>query len=271
MDSDAPLRQAKRMSLIITEHHDSIGTITMNQMERRNSLSTVLVQGLIDAFDVMEQAKTRVVILRAPQGAKVWSAGHDVKELPRGGRDPLGYSDPLRTLIRRIEDFPAPVIALVEGSVWGGACELALSCDIIISAPEVTLAITPARLSVPYNVSGLLTFMNRMPFSLLSEMAFAGEPISVTRAHALGVINHLVPATELTEFARKFAERVARNAPLSVTAMKRSMNILGAAKALPPIIFEQIQGERRKVWDSDDYKEGINAFLERREPNYRGS
>ena len=53
--------------------------------------------------------------------------------------------------------------------------------------------------------------------------------------------------------------------------MKRSMNILGAAKALPPIIFEQIQGERRKVWDSDDYKEGINAFLERREPIYRGS
>jgi methylmalonyl-CoA decarboxylase len=259
------------MSFILTEHTNSVGTITLNHMERRNALSGALVQDLIDGFDVMEQAKTRVVILRAEAGAKVWSAGHDVKELPRGGRDPLGWADPLRMLIRRIEDFPAPVIALVEGSVWGGACELALSCDILITAPEVTLAITPAKLSVPYNVTGLLTFMNRMPFSLLSEMAFAGEPISATRAHALGVINHLVPAGELTEFAQKFAARVAKNAPLSVTAMKRSMNILGAAKALPPIIFEQIQGERRKVWDSDDYKEGIAAFLERREPHYRGS
>lgn len=259
------------MSLVLTEHHASIGTITMNHMERRNALSAAMVQDLIGALDVMEQARTRAVILRAQAGAKVWSAGHDVKELPRGGRDPLGWSDSLRMLVRRIEDFPSPVIALVEGSVWGGACELALSCDLIIAAPEVTLAITPAKLSVPYNVTGLLTFMNRMPFSLLSEMAFSGEPISATRAHALGVINHLVPAGELTAFAWQFAERVARNAPLSVTAMKRSMNILGAAKALPPIIFEQIQGERRKVWDSDDYKEGINAFLERREPIYRGS
>lgn len=259
------------MALVITEHSNDVGTITLNHMERRNALSARLVDDLLDAFRVMEQARTRAVILRAPPGAKVWSAGHDVNELPAGGRDPLAWDDPLRVVIRRIEDFPAPVIALLEGSVWGGACELALSCDIIVATPEVTLAITPAKLSVPYNVTGLLTFMNRMPLSLLSEMAFSSEPIPVSRAHALGVTNHLVPADQIGEFTMKFALRVAKNAPLSVTAMKRSINILTAAKALPPITFEQIQGERRKVWDSDDYKEGLAAFRERREPRYRGS
>jgi methylmalonyl-CoA decarboxylase len=193
-----------------------------------------------------------------------------VRELPTGGRDPLAWNDPLRMLIRRIEEFPAPVIALVEGSVWGGACEVALSCDLVIATPEVTLAITPAKLSVPYNVTGLLTFMNRMPLTLVNEMAFTGEPITAQRAHAQGVINHLVPKGEINEFVIDFAMRVAKNAPLSVTAMKRSIGILAAAKALPPIIFEQIQGQRRLVWDSNDYKEGIAAFLERREPNYKG-
>ena len=258
------------MSLVLTEHLSRIGTITMNHEARRNALSANLVGELISAFDMMEQAKIRAVILRAPPGAKVWSAGHDVKELPTGGRDPLAWNDPLRMLIRRIEDFPAPVIALVEGSVWGGACEVALSCDLVIATPEVTLAITPAKLSVPYNVTGLLTFMNRMPLTLVNEMAFTGEPITAQRAHAQGVINHLVPKEEINGFVSDFAQRVAKNAPLSVTAMKRSIGILAAAKALPPIIFEQIQGQRRLVWDSSDYKEGIAAFLERREPNYKG-
>lgn len=258
------------MALVLTEHTSRVGTLTLNHQERRNALSSALVKELLDGFDVMEQAKTRAVIIRALPGSKVWSAGHDVKELPAGGRDPLGWSDPLRTVIRRIENFPAPVIAMVEGSVWGGACELAVCCDLVFAAPDVTLAITPAKLSVPYNVSGLLTFLNKMPLSLLNEMAFSGEPIPASRAHALGVINHLVPASELHDFTMKFALKVAKNAPLSVTAMKRSVHILAAAKALPPITFEQIQGERRKVWDSHDYKEGIAAFLERREPDYRG-
>lgn len=258
------------MGHILTEHSNRIGTLTLNHHERRNALSAALVGDLLDGLDVMEQAKTRVVILRASPGAKVWSAGHDIHELPEGGRDPLGFADPLRTVIRRIEDFPAPVIAMVEGTVWGGACELAMSCDLVFTTPETTFAITPAKLSVPYNVSGLLTFLNRMPLSLLNEMAFSGEPIPATRAHALGAINHLVPAAELAAFTMAFALKVARNAPLSVTAMKRSVHILTAAKALPPITFEQIQGERRKVWDSHDYKEGIAAFKERREPDYRG-
>lgn len=258
------------MSLVLTQHSDHVGTITLDHAEKRNALSAALVEAALGAFDVMERARTRAVILRAQPGAKVWSAGHDIRELPAGRRDPLGWSDPLRTLVRRIEEFPAPVIAMIEGSVWGGACELALSCDLVVATPEVTLAITPAKLSVPYNISGLLTFMNRMPMSALKEMAFTGEPIDAARALSLGIVNHLKEAAEIEAFTEALAARIAQNAPLSVTAMKRSLGILASAHALPPITFEQIQGVRRRVWDSQDYLEGIAAFKERRSPVYRG-
>ena len=85
----------------------------------------------------------------AQSGVKVWSSGHDVYELPAGGRDPLGWDDPLRELVRAIEECPAPVIAVIEGGVWGGACEVAFACDLIIAAPSATFAVTPARLGVP--------------------------------------------------------------------------------------------------------------------------
>ncbi len=87
----------------------------------------------------------RAVVLRAKPGVKIWSAGHDVDELPEGHRDPLGWSDPLRRLIRAIEKHPAPVIAMIEGGVWGGACEAAMACDIVIAAPNATFALTPAN------------------------------------------------------------------------------------------------------------------------------
>ena len=91
-------------------------------------------------------------------------------------RDPLGWDDPLRSLIREIEMFPAPVIAMIEGSVWGGACETIFACDLIIASPGTTFAVTPSRLGVPYNVSGVLTFFNAAPYRLVKEMAFTAKP-----------------------------------------------------------------------------------------------
>jgi len=84
-----------------------------------------------------------VVVIRAAAGSRVFSAGHDVHELPTNGRDPLTYNDPLRKVIRNVETYPAPIIAMVEGSVWGGACELVLSCDLVVAASGVTFALTP--------------------------------------------------------------------------------------------------------------------------------
>ena len=122
--------------------------------------------------------------------------GHDVGELPEERRDPLGWDDPLRYLVRAIEEFPAPVIAMIEGGVWGGACELAFACDLIIAEPTVTFAVTPARLGVPYNVSGMLTFLNACSLAIVKEMVFTAKPITAERAERLGIVNHTLPAED---------------------------------------------------------------------------
>src|SRR5262245_30739016 len=107
------------MDQIIEQVADEIGTLTLNRPETHNALGTTLLDALIVSLGNLKVAQVRAVVLRARQGAKVFSAGHDVKELAPMGRDPLTFQDPLRRAIRAIEEFPAPVIAMIEGSVWG--------------------------------------------------------------------------------------------------------------------------------------------------------
>src|SRR5262245_40652518 len=128
------------MALVHAELAGSFGTVTLDHETRRNALSHALIEEVIAALQRSRGAKARVVILRARAGAKVFSAGHDVDDLPEGRRDPLGWDDPLRRLVRKIEGFPGPVIAMVEGSVWGGATETVLACDLIVAAETATFA-----------------------------------------------------------------------------------------------------------------------------------
>lgn len=170
-----------------------IGILTLNNPKKLNSLSKELIDDLCAALEDMRQHAVRVVILRAPPGSKVFSVGHDIRELPTNGRDPLTYNDPLRHVVRAIEHFPAPVIAMIEGSVWGGACELVMSCDMIIAGEDSTFAITPGKLGVPYNISGVQNFLNTGGMPLCKEMLFTAQPCPVKRLVDHGIVSHAVP------------------------------------------------------------------------------
>lgn len=258
------------MSLILQHYKDEVGTIVLNNLSKRNALSHALIAETMAALEDLRTRKARAAVLRAPAGCKVWSAGHDIAELPDAGRDPLGWGDSLRMLVRSIQTFPAPVIALLEGGVWGGACEVAMACDILVATPETTFAITPAKLGIPYNLSGLLTLINAVPLPVAKEMLFTAQPIPATQALNLGVVNYLQPAEKIESFVYQLAARICKNAPLSVTVMKEEVRLLASAHAITPELFEQIQGLRRIVYDSRDYQEGLNAFREKRRPEFSG-
>jgi methylmalonyl-CoA decarboxylase len=258
------------MPLVESKIEGFVGTVCLDYFKKRNAFSAALVDDVVKAIDAFAEQHVRAVVLRARPGVKIWSAGHDVDELPEGRRDPLGWYDPLRQLVRTIENHPAPVIAMIEGGVWGGACEAAMACDIIVAAPDATFALTPAKLGVPYNVSGMLTFLNAAPLRLIKEMAFTAKPISATRAVNAGLINHVSPSDELESFTYSIAADIVGNAPLSIAVMKEELRILAGAHPMSPQGWERVQGLRRVVCDSADYVEGVKAFKEKRKPVYRG-
>jgi methylmalonyl-CoA decarboxylase len=258
------------MSLVNAELTNQIGWITMNHDAKRNALSFEMLGDLLDALTDMEKNKARVVILRANKGAKVWSAGFNIEELPRDGSDPLAYDNPLQKVIRGINRFPAPVIAMAEGSIWGGACNIAFVCDMVIGTKDTCLAITPAKIGVPYNTSGILQFLDIIGAHTAKEMFFTAEPIPADKALTLGILNHVVPAEELEDFTLKIAQKILANSPLSIRVIKEQLNILGNALPIPPVLFEHIDMLRKAAGTSKDYMEGLRAFYEKRKPQFLG-
>ncbi|HBM15929.1 MAG TPA: methylmalonyl-CoA decarboxylase [Lentisphaeria bacterium] len=258
------------MSLIIKEVHNNVGFITLNDPKRLNSLSAEIIEEIITAFNEFKIQKLRSVVLKAAKGVKVFSAGHNVRELPMGGVDPLTYGDPLRTVIRTIQKHHCPVIAMIEGSVWGGACEMVMACDILIASENSTFAITPAKLGVPYDIVGVLNFMKSVNLPLIKEILFTAQPISAQRAVQIGMINHAIPDHELEKFTYDMLDIIVKNAPLAISVIKEELRVLSNAIQLNPNAFEKIQCGRRQVYNSSDYKEGLTAFFEKRKPVFKG-
>lgn len=249
---------------------DGIGTITLAHAAKRNALSHGMMDAISAALTEFQQQGVRVVIIEAEPGAKVWSAGHDISELPVGGLDPLRYADPLEHTLRAIRRYPGPVIAKVSGSVWGGAFDMVLSCDLVVADPSATFAITPVNLGVPYNTTGLLHFMGRLRLNVIKELFFTAAPAAAPQALEWGVINWLVPEGDLDSFTQDQARRMALKAPLALAVIKEQLRVLSDEHPIAAQTFERLQDMRRMVYDSEDFREGIRAFQEKRPPRFTG-
>lgn len=248
-----------------------VGIITLEDRDKRNAIGAEMASRVIAALESLRARRVGAVVLRAAAGMDVWSAGHDIGELPPGGRDPLGYNDSLEGLIRAIRTFPAPIVAMVHGTVWGGALDLVLSCDLAVADETASFAITPANLGLPYNITGLLHFQGRLPINVIKEMFFTAAPIDARKAREWLLINHLVPWDRLETFTLELAATMATKSPLAIAVIKEQLRVLSDYQPIAAHVYERVQGLRRQAYDSSDYREGLEAFAQKRQPIFRGT
>jgi methylmalonyl-CoA decarboxylase len=185
------------MSLILTNQEDSIGTIILNNAKKRNCLSNALLVEILEAFESFKEQEVRLVIIRSDNAHEIWSAGFDVDELPEPRRSPLSYEDPLEKVMRKIQEFPGMVLAMVEGRVFGGACELVCTCDLVIGCEKTSFRMTPVMLGVPYNITGILHLTNRVGLTIAKEMLLTAVTMNAERAYKVHLLNYLVRKEDL--------------------------------------------------------------------------
>ena len=258
------------MKFIKTTQQDKLGTIWFDNDRKSNSLNLEMIDEMVTAFDKFEANNTRVVILRSNPGVGVWCAGLRIDQLPSPENDPVPYEYKLEKILKRIEHFPGVVIALIDGSVWGGGCELVLACDILIGSPRASFAITPAKISAPYNPNQVNRVLQRVGSNIAMELFFTADVMDAQRADKLGILNHLIPIENLEAFTQTMAGKIIRNAPLAVSLIKAQVHQL-ATRTVEQITQDETNREFvKKVYLSHDFKEGKQAFLEKRKPVFKG-
>ena len=248
---------------------ERIGQIVFSNPARRHALSTELLHALDDQLIQLAMQRIPVLILGSGVGQEVWSSGHDLSELAED-HDPIAYGKPLERVLRRIRAYPGVVIAMVSGSVWGGAVDLAMSCDLVVADRSARFSMTPANIGLPYTTSGLLRFFNNLPIHVLKEMFFCAQKLDAQRAERFGVINQLVTTETLEATALEMAQGIAAKAPLAIQAVKEQLRILEDLQPMPVQAMEQIAELRRQACESADFGEGLAAFAERRPPAFEG-
>jgi len=251
---------------ILVEKEAPIGIVTLNRPEQLNALASFLVKELATELEALDQdSEVRAIILTG--GEKVFAAGADIKEMADAGP----FDERLRTRLAyrdRINKISKPLIAAVSGYALGGGCELAMSCDIIIASetarfgqPEVNLGIIPGT-------GGTQRLTRTVGKYRAMEMVLTGGIVSAAEAERRGLVNRVVPVELLLEEAKGIARKIAAKSPLAVKLAKEAI-----LKAFNTPLDEGLEFERKSFYltfASEDQREGMKAFIEKRKPEFKG-
>ncbi len=253
---------------------DYVCTLILNRPEKRNSLTPELLIQLTETLESLStNDETRTVIIRGA-GDKAFCAGYDIGKLVFDESTDNGQmtdrENPFENAMKAILRFPYPVIAMVNGYAFGGGCDLAASCDIRIGTEDTKMGMVPAKLGVVYSVDGLRRFVRAVGFSNAKDLFFTGATFGAEKLKEIGMLNYVVPKTELETFTQKFARDISGNAPLSLKGIKRNLNILADAIHIEEDAYRESSELVRSAFLSRDFKEGQTSFFEKRAPRFEG-
>jgi len=249
---------------VLRERRGHIDLLTINRPEARNAMNRAAAVALSDFLDEADADPDVWVVVLTGAEDKAFSAGMDLKAFATG-EFPITDKGFGGITQRR---FSKPLIAAVNGSALAGGFEMMLSCDLVVAADHAKFGIPEVKRGLIAGAGGLIRLPKRVPKAIALEMALTGEPIDATKALALGLVNEVVPGSEVLSAAIALAERIAANAPLAV---RRSKEIMVAAAEIPEDDAWPINNAAfGEIGASADALEGAIAFAEKRLPNWQG-
>jgi enoyl-CoA hydratase len=253
---------------VIVSKGEGIGRITLNRPEKRNALNDSMLSRILDVLDEFERAEDVRVLLVAGNGS-VFCSGMDLAEM-RSIRETVGSYDYdlLPKVFERLGSYRKPTVAMVHGAAIAGGCELALHCDLRIGSPAAKFAMPLARLGLVIPTEPAERLVNIVGFARARDLLLTGDAVDGEQAERIGLLSRLVDATHLAEKTEELVRRLAANAPLSLLAMKQLLDRLG--HFLTPQERDAFENERLRIGGSEDMREGLRAFFERRTPVFRG-
>ncbi len=254
---------------ILVEIEGGTATLAINRPDTRNSLSAGALRMIASELEKLGSDSAVRCIIVTGNGDEAFCSGYDIKAIS----DEDIYrreNHPLTQAMRAVRNCPLPVVAMINGHAFGAGLELAVACDIRISADDAKFAMPPAKLGVTYSYEGIKKFLNLIGPGLTRELFLTARPITARRALENGLVNHLVKKEKLGEFVRSATESIIENAPLSMISMKKMMNIWEEKQTLSESERAVLESLIREVCGSRDYREGRKAFMEKRKPVFRG-
>jgi enoyl-CoA hydratase/carnithine racemase len=258
-----------RGQLLVDEPAPGVTRLTISNPGKRGALDHAILDGFATT---LPQLDARCVIVTGQD--HTFSAGYDIGDLPTGvlaDEAEKLVAHPFAAALDALEAYPYPTIAALNGHTIGGGLELALACDLRIAAAQIALAMPPGKLGLVYSHTGIRKFIDTVGAPRTRELFLVGRRIDARTAREWGLVNSVAEPGKLASEALALAEEVAANAPLSQRGNKRVIRaVLDAQAQLDPAVERELIELRRACFSSEDFREGVRAFTEKREPRWKG-
>ena len=256
--------------LLLDEPAPGVVRLTISNPGRRGALDHTILDGFAST---MPRLEARCVIITGEEDA--FSAGYDLGDIARLDRfaeeaEKL-IAHPFAAAIDAVDAYPYPTVAVLNGHAIGGGLELALACDLRIAASTIALAMPPAKLGLVYSHTGIRRFIDAIGVARTRELFLVGRRIDARTARSWGLVNAVAEDGRLGDEALELAVEIAGNAPLAQVGNKRMIRAVQDAGAqLDPDAERELLELRRSCFSSEDFREGMRAFAEKRPPRWRG-
>ena len=252
--------------MILTETRGRVGLITLNRPQAMNALNNQLMRELMDALDAFDK-NDGIGAMVITGNEKAFAAGADIKEIAGKSIHEMMDTDHI-AVFGRIRTIQKPVIAAVSGWVLGGGCEIALSCDMIVASESAMFGQPEINIGVIPGAGGTQRLTRAVGKVIAMEMILNDRRLTAQEAYQFGMVNRVVPVDGYLEEALKLAEEIASRAPIAVRAAKKIIN-----QAFERTLSEGLVAEKQEFYNlfaTEDQKEGMRAFMEKRKPEWKG-